>query len=425
MYKHTDYFKKYGRIMQFNKNKKEPFHRWYPFVEGYSKEFIQSIVKEMDRNNLVCLEPFSGSGTTALELQNCGIACFAFEVNPLMYLIARVKLENGYELERFEYWYDYIVKERSKKIVELETEFNTLYQGEGKKKWNYNTDIGIAVEKLRQVIESISEVIYKELFKVALAAILLDVSNLYRNGKCLSYKKKWEDRKIVEKDVFDKFDEKVLKELKCDIENSITRTKINNKERLYNQDSRIGIANEVDDNSIDLVITSPPYLNSRDYTDTYMLELKTLGFTKTSEEIKELREKTLRSHVQIKWNNTSNVNNELLENTLVELEEASKEIEKWNDSIIDMVRLYFVDMQNIFRVLYGKMKIHGRIYFNVSNSAYFNVLINTLEICASIAEQEGFKVLEIRDARKLKTSPQQKKTIGKLLEGVVVLEKEN
>lgn len=411
--------------MQFNKNKKEPFHRWYPFVEGYSKEFIQSIVKEMDRNNLVCLEPFSGSGTTALELQNCGIACFAFEVNPLMYLIARVKLENGYELERFEYWYDYIVKERRKKIVELETEFNTLYQGEGKKKWNYNTDIGIAVEKLRQVIESISEVIYKELFKVALAAILLDVSNLYRNGKCLSYKKKWEDRKIVEKDVFDKFDEKVLKELKCDIENSITRTKINNKERLYNQDSRIGIANEVDDNSIDLVITSPPYLNSRDYTDTYMLELKTLGFTKTSEEIKELREKTLRSHVQIKWNDTSNVNNELLENTLVELEEASKEIEKWNDSIIDMVRLYFVDMQNIFRVLYGKMKIHGRIYFNVSNSAYFNVLINTLEICASIAEQEGFKVLEIRDARKLKTSPQQKKTIGKLLEGVVVLEKEN
>lgn len=425
MYKHTDYFKKYGRIMQFNKNKKEPFHRWYPFVEGYSKEFIQSIVKEMDRNNLVCLEPFSGSGTTALELQNCGIACFAFEVNPLMYLIARVKLENGYELDRFEYWYDYIVKERRKKIVELETEFNTLYQGEGKKKWNYNTDIGIAVEKLRQVIESISEVIYKELFKVALAAILLDVSNLYRNGKCLSYKKKWEDRKIVEKDVFDKFDEKVLKELKCDIENSITRTKINNKERLYNQDSRIGIANEVDDNSIDLVITSPPYLNSRDYTDTYMLELKTLGFTKTSEEIKELREKTLRSHVQIKWNDTSNVNNELLENTLVELEEASKEIEKWNDSIIDMVRLYFVDMQNIFRVLYGKMKIHGRIYFNVSNSAYFNVLINTLEICASIAEQEGFKVLEIRDARKLKTSPQQKKTIGKLLEGVVVLEKEN
>lgn len=423
MYQHKDYFKKYGRIMQFNKNKKEPFHRWYSFVEGYSREFIQSIVKEMNREELVCLEPFSGSGTTALELQNLGIPCYAFEVNPLMYLIARVKLENGYTLKRFDYWYDYIKIMRDQQQIELETEFNTLYQGNGKKKWNYNTEVGIAIEKLRQVIESISEQIYKEVFKVALAAILLDVSNLYRNGKCLSYKKNWEERKLEEKDVYERFDDKVVNEIRTDIRKIKNKNPVNNKARLYNLDSRIGIANEIKDESIDLVITSPPYLNSRDYTDTYMLELKTLKFTSSSEEIKKLREKTLRSHVQIKWRDTANVKNELLENTLEKLEEASKEMEKWNDSIIDMVRLYFVDIQNIFRVLYTKMKQNGRIYFNVSNSAYFNILVNTLEICASIAEQEGFTVVEIRDARKLKTSPQQQEKVGKLLEGVIVLKK--
>lgn len=32
-------------------------------------------------------------------------------------------------------------------------------------------------------------------------------------------------------------------------------------------------------------------------------------------------------------------------------------------------------------------------------------------------------MIEIRDARKLKTSPQQKEKIDKLLEGVIVLEK--
>lgn len=423
MYQHKDYFKKYGRIMQFNKNKKEPFHRWYSFVEGYSREFIQSIVKEMNREELVCLEPFSGSGTTALELQNLGIPCYAFEVNPLMYLIARVKLENGYTLKRFDYWYDYIKIMRDQQQIELETEFNTLYQGNGKKKWNYNTEVGIAIEKLRQVIESISEQIYKEVFKVVLAAILLDVSNLYRNGKCLSYKKNWEERKLEEKDVYERFDDKVVNEIRTDIRKIKNKNPVNNKARLYNLDSRIGIANEIKDESIDLVITSPPYLNSRDYTDTYMLELKTLKFTSSSEEIKKLREKTLRSHVQIKWRDTANVKNELLENTLEKLEEASKEMEKWNDSIIDMVRLYFVDIQNIFRVLYTKMKQNGRIYFNVSNSAYFNILVNTLEICASIAEQEGFTVVEIRDARKLKTSPQQQEKVGKLLEGVIVLKK--
>ena len=88
-----------------------------------------------------------------------------------------------------------------------------------------------------------------------------------------------------------------------------------------------------------------------------------------------------------------------------------------------MIRLYFVDIQKVFHVLYKKLKVGGRIYFNVSNSAYFNVLINTLEICALIAENEGFKIIEIRDARKLKTSPQQKDKVKNLLEGVIVIEK--
>ena len=179
----------------------------------------------------------------------------------------------------------------------------------------------------------------------------------------------------------------------------------------------------MNDETIDLVITSPPYLNSRDYTDTYILELKTLGFTKSPLEIRNLREKTLRSHVQIKWKDNTNIDNKILKNTLDMLKKASEKEKIWNNSIIDMIRLYFVDIQKVFHVLYKKLKVGGRIYFNVSNSAYFNVLINTLEICALIAENEGFKIIEIREARKLKTSPQQKDKVKNLLEGVIVIEK--
>lgn len=423
MYKHINYFDTYGRIMQFNKNKTVPFHRWYPFVEGYSKEFIVSILNELNKDDIVCLEPFSGSGTTALELQNNGIKCFAFEVNPFMYLLAKVKLENSYNIEKLDYWYEYIVDNRDKVKYELETSFPTLYANSKKTKWNYDEIVGIAVEKLKNTIQSITEEIYKDLFTVALSSILLDVSNLYRNGKCLSYKKNWEDNSLSELDVFTKFDNKFQNEIKPDIINVNNISRVCNKLYLFNEDSRKGISERIEDNSIDLVITSPPYLNSRDYTDTYMLELKTLGFTKNTKEIQSLREKTFRSHVQIKWKDDTEIDNKLLKETLKNLEEASKNIDKWNDSIIDMVRLYFVDMKNLFNALYQKIKIGGRIYFNVSNSAYFNILINTLEICASIAEREGFTVIEIRDARELKTSPQQKEVIGKLLEGVIVLEK--
>lgn len=424
MYKYTDYFDIYGRIMQFNKNKAVPFHRWYPFVEGYSREFIQSILKEVGKKNLVCLEPFSGSGTTALEMQNSGIACFSFEVNPLMYLVARVKLENRYVVERVNAWLDFINTYRLEiNEVDLTSEFRTLYQGTDKERWNYNTEVARAVRKLYCAIVNIDDEMYRELFMVALASILLEVSNLYRNGKCLSYKKGWKERYLTETEVFEKFDQKVQDELIVDIQNALFRAKTDNKKILFNMDSRIGIDEKIKDDSIDLVITSPPYLNSRDYTDTYMLELKTLGFTRNNEEIRHLREQTLRSHVQIKWEDKACIDNEYLMGTLECLKMAAREAESWNDSIIDMVRLYFVDMQNIFRTMYKKLKNGGRCYFNVSNSAYFNVLVNTLEICASIAETEGYTVKEIRKARNLKTSPQQKESIKSLLEGVIVLEK--
>lgn len=424
MYKYTDYFEVYGRIMQFNKNKTEPFHRWYPFVEGYSREFIQSIIKENGKKGLVCLEPFSGSGTTALELQNSGIECFSFEVNPLMYLVARVKLENRYTVERINEYLDHICSYRASiDAVDLKSEFKTLYQSDDKKKWNYNKEVAEAVQKLHCAIKNIDDEVYRELFTVALAAILLDVSNLYRNGKCLSYKKGWKERTLTETEVFAKFDQKVRNELIVDIQKSLCQSPINNKQKLFNMDSRIGIDEKIADNSIDLVITSPPYLNSRDYTDTYMLELKTLGFTQNNDEIRHLREQTLRSHVQIKWKDKACIDNRYLRSTLEELETASRKTKIWNNSIIDMIRLYFVDIQKIFKIIYKKLKKGGKIYFNVSNSAYFNVLINTLEICASIAEGEGYTVKEIRKARNLKTSPQQKDIIKSLLEGVIILEK--
>lgn len=422
MFKYVDYYQEYGRIMQFNKNKKEPIHRWYPFVEGYSKEFIKSIIDEVNKKDLVCLEPFSGSGTTSLELQHNNIPCYSFEINPLMYIIAKVKLENDYDLNKVELWHDFVQTKRAVINADLKTVFSTLYEGNNKRKWNYDKIVGLAVQKLKMAIDLIKEEKYKNLFFVVLSSILLDVSNLYRNGKCLSYKKNWEEITLSEADVFKKFDDKINKEIKKDIQ-SIKKTAQNNQNILFNEDSRVGIEKEVENNSIDLVITSPPYLNSRDYTDTYMLELKTLGLTNTYEEVRDLREKTLRSHVQIKWQDNESINNKTLESTLKLLKDCSGDQEMWNSSILDMVRLYFVDMQKIFHVIYKKVKLGGRIYFNVSNSAYFNVMINTLEICAEIAESEGFKVIEIRKARKLKPSPQQKEQIENLLEGVIVMEK--
>ena len=43
-YRFIDCTEKYHSVMQFDKNKNVFVHRWYPFVEGYSKEFIKDIL---------------------------------------------------------------------------------------------------------------------------------------------------------------------------------------------------------------------------------------------------------------------------------------------------------------------------------------------------------------------------------------------
>jgi DNA modification methylase len=429
MYNYIDYFDTYGRIMQFNKNKLEPIHRWYPFVEGYSKEFIQSIINELKYEPELCLEPFSGSGTTALELQNLGIKCVSFEINPHMFKLAKVKLECDYSFESTVNYLDIIKRVRKSQNLGTPTSvFKTLYENGRNKKWNYNKEVAIAIENLKSAISTINDAKYRDLFTVALSSILLDVSNLYRNGKCLSLKKNWNTRNLSEDFVYDLFDRRLVNVFAEDIKNievSGNQPSIKNSELLYLQDSRIGIDEHVADNSVDLVITSPPYLNSRDYTDTYMLELKTMGYTNSLSEIDDLRRNTIHSHVQLKWIPEEFIDNEMVTDLISRLKDASKTKVVWNDSIFDMVNLYFKDMDRIFYLMEKKLKPGGRIYFNVSDSAYFGITVNSIDICASIAEKHGLSIREIRRARKLKTSPQQKADVGSLLEAVIVMEKPN
>lgn len=428
MYKYTDYKELYGRIMQFGKNKLVPIHRWYPFVEGYSKEFIESILAEQERTINVCLEPFSGSGTTSLELQEKGIQCYATEVNPFMFTLSRAKINapkfKVKKINEHKNIMRSIIREISINDIQLQNNFPTLVENDEKDKWNLDTNVYVAIKKIKYVISLLKPTYYRDLYTIALASILPNVSNLYRNGKCLSYKKGWQKTTYSEEAVIDMFLNVINDIFLEDIQKFAFEKKIDNSKFLYKGDARKTIDKKVPDDSIDLIITSPPYLNSRDYTDSYMLELKALGYVNDYDDIIDLRKQTIRSHVQLKWKEGLETKNTIVNETVKAIKaNILLEGKTWSEDIPNMVVAYFVDMENLFNVFYRKMKMEGKIYFNVSNSAYNNTLIDTIEIIANIAESIGFRVVEIRKARYLKTSPQQKETIGKLLEAVLVLEK--
>lgn len=429
MFEIKDYSRIYDSIMQFNKNKTVSIHQWYPFVEGYSKEFIESILNEIDYLPESVLEPFSGSGTTALELQFKNISCTSFEVSPFMHLLSSVKLYNNYNLETFNNLL-FNLKDtltnlprrvRNIRNIEKIPFGRTVVKSDNLKKWNFNDESLDGILDIKYAISLIDDKAYRDLFKIALASILLEVSNLFRNGKCLSYKKDWQTRKILNRrDVHNLFLSKIENVIKNDIEileESSNETEVVNYEQLHFGDVRMNIL-AVPDNSVDLIITSPPYLNSRDYTDIYMLELKVLDLVSNYDELIQLRKSTLRSHVQVKYGALRELDVPTLKEYFTKLSE--KEISLWNTDLLNMIKGYFLDMDHLFEQFKRVMQSGKFIYFNVANSAYFGEEIKVDVIISEIAILHGFKLIEIRKARNLKSSSQQSGNIKNLRESVIV-----
>ena len=73
--------------------------------------------------------------------------------------------------------------------------------------------------------------------------------------------------------------------------------------------------------------------------------------------------------------------------------------------------------------MYKKLRFGGRVYVNVANSAYYGQIIETDIILAELANDIGFEVVDIRLARRIKTSSQQSKNVRWLRESIVVLQK--
>ena len=396
-------------------------------MEGYSKEFIEDILQELPFTPQCAMEPFCGSGTTPVELQNHGIKCYSFEVSPFMHLLAKVKLERTYDEAMLAYYRNKVGCSLKKplqdiRMVEPVPFGDTVVRKDGMKKWNFHETSLNGILDIRYAIRTeVDDERYRKLFQVALASIIMQTSNMFRNGKCLSYKKGWETRIINRKDVHTLFIEKLDTIIAEDIRTlSSQEITVHNADICYFGDVRKSVES-IPDNSLDLIITSPPYLNSRDYTDIYMLELKVLQLVNTHEDLQKLRKNTIRSHVQVKYSDIMPIDNSRLKKCLLDMKNSVTK--SWNPDILNMICGYFEDMQLLFSAFSRKMCSGGVIYFNVANSAYFGVEVPVDYIIGDIAEEFGFKVREIRKARDIKTSPQQSKMIGKLRESVLIIDK--
>lgn len=309
--KYTDYF----QIIQNNRTRSvnQYLTHWiYPYKGKFHPQMIRALLNiiGLEQGDTV-LDPLIGSGTTALEAQLLGINCIGIDVSPLCVLQSKVKTESLSVLPQ--------IKEAKEKIT------NKL------RPW-----FSLGGETLEDLINHIPEERTKNFYMMAKLVAISDNARRRRE-----------------------FSSAFLKNLELMISSVSDYKKIsdNLKLRLGSVDIKTGdsraltLANE----SVDGIVTSPPYSIALDYVSNDAHALKELG-----DDISKIREEFIGVRGK-----------------------GQARVDLYNEDMR-------ISLQEMFRVL--KPKKYAVIV--IGNATYLGQEVKTVEFTINYAEKIGFKLVK-------------------------------
>lgn len=132
----------------------------------------------------------------------------------------------------------------------------------------------------------------------------------------------------------------------------------------------------------------------------------TLGYLKSADDNRKLREQTLRSHVQINRSFSAQPSEALsLEQTIRRLKSVRPRL--WDPHIPEMIGAYFDDMSTVLRGLRRQIVTGGRVYVVVGDSCYAGVDVPVARVLGEEAPSLGFTPIAVEPFRSMRASPQQ------------------
>lgn len=393
-----------------------PFQGWRKFKEAFAPELIERAVNDSANQISTVLDPFGGSGTTALAAQFLGLTPTTIEINPFLADLIEAKL-CSYEISDLADGLESVLSECP--LSELEFDHikgglppSFVEPGIGER-WIFGATLAKEIFRIRRGIENLPEGAVRRLLTVLLASASVNASNIVVSGKGRRYRKSWETKETSPEAFRATWIADVGEALRDISQYTTVRS---TGYHLLRGDARSLIR---DCDKTDLAVYSPPYPNSFDYTDVYNVELWVAGYLKSRSENTELRNSTLSSHVQIARNfSPPPKGSKKLDLALLSLEAARSDL--WSRQIPDMVGGYFADLLGVMRDVAGRLEDGGTQWLVVGDSRYAGIDVPVAAILEELWAAEGGDVLNHEPFRSMRSAPQQGGK-AELLETLLVL----
>lgn len=392
-----------------------PRHRWYFYKEGFSPKLVEQAIEISGiKKNDIILDPFNGSGTTTLTAALKGFRSVGIEVNPFTCYLSSAKLKNA-DLKEFKKHKEELLTAIKKGAKSKLIGFSTFSKKEELDKWLFNDEVLNSFEGGWKYTSQVSSYNIRKLFRLSLIIGAMKNCNATRDGKCLRYRLSWKEYNFSKQSFLKALSEK-LDEIFSDIE----QHPLSKNASVINADTRKALNSQNQIEKFSLCITSPPYLNTFDYTDIYRPELFLGKFVTNRKELYNLRLHTIRSHVQAKWTLPKLNDFGLLYNeTISQIKENQEYLMHRNIPV--MIQAYFEDMYNLLKLLKERAKEKASLWIVVSNSAYAGIEIPVDLIFGDIGSKAGWYLKEIGVLRYLKKrKTKYSSNITQLRESVII-----
>ncbi len=398
------------RDTAFAENHDRTLHRWVPWVAGFSGSFVAGVLEEVrrERRRLRVLDPFAGVGTTLIEALKHGDDAIGFEINPYAVLACKAKTQAAHHdveilaamLDRFEEYGEEKLWRNEKSASVPPTGFKSRVPF-------FSPEVEQQVLACLDFLAEETTDWVKDLFHVAFGSVMVSFSN-YSYEPSLGTRAAAGKSNIDHADVFSIMKRK-LWEMHEDIvtfQQWMAKHKRMPRATVHPL-SYFDHSRRVKPHSIDVLITSPPYLNNYHYIRNTRPHLFWLGLVQESADLKTIEHQNFGQF----WQTVRSGPEITLQPSLPHLAEQLEalralHVEKGAYGGLgwaNYAAAYFNDCQRFCALTRTRMRLGGIVVVVIGNNILQGIEFQTDKLFAEIATQEGFEIVDLHEVRKKRT----------------------
>ncbi|OFV94759.1 MAG: DNA methyltransferase [Acidobacteria bacterium RIFCSPLOWO2_12_FULL_54_10] len=389
-------------------------HDWYRFVLSYPPHLVRDYLERFSNGRVKCiLDPFCGTGTTLVECKKLGIESIGIEANPMASFASQVKVDWSIDPDDL-LDHAHTVSEFALRIMEEEgiSDVDDLPLFRHRQ----NAPSGL---------RTLSPDTWKLLLKDSISPlplhktlVLLEALQKHKNERFIAH----EQLALAKAIVFG------ISNLHFGPEVGVSSPKANapvvtlwlngvrtiadDLRQLRDRDHTRAIVYQADSRhplsvmgqeSVDAVITSPPYPNEKEYTRTTRLESVLLGFIRTKQDLRSLKQTLIRSNTRGVYTTDCDdllvADNREIQRIAEEIEQRRLDLGKTSgfERLYPRVtKLYFGGMARHLAELRSILRPGAQLAYVVGDQAsYLRVMIRTGQLLADIAQSLGYELINI------------------------------